>query len=137
MKAQVTLEQMKQEALRRMEILKMSKNVIKQFKEENKLNLSESYGLLYWLDEEQQAKVKELEQRAGCVVYHVIRDFTEFGELLSLLLVSKYEQEWKREVADLEKGIAFVYVYNLSAPECSEWGSISIRPSIGGVRRIY
>lgn len=137
MKAEVTVAQMKQEALKRMVMLKMSKNIIREFEEENKLNLSESFGLLYWLEEEQQAKVKELEQRLGCVVYHVIRDFTGFGELLSVLFVGKHEHEWKREVEDLENGIAFVYVYNLSAPECSEFGSISIRPSIGGLKRIY
>ena len=76
------LEQMKEEALKRMEKLKLHKNVLEDFKN-GVLNKSERQnaifnGILYHLDKEEEKdviqKIKEFEEKYGGIVYHVIMD---------------------------------------------------------------
>ena len=85
------------EALKRMELLKLHENVIDDFKEISMLNQSELGGILYWVEGEMEKKIREWEEKTGNLVYHVIHDYTEFGELLSLLYVSQYEDEWETD----------------------------------------
>lgn len=134
---EVTRETMVAEAVKRMKILKMLEQPIKEFKEEGVLNLSENGGILYWLDEKQKKIVADFEKEFGGLVYHVIHSMTNFGEMLSLLYVSKYEEEWECDIEDLKEGMAVAYVVNLSMPDCSESGTIGVQPSIGGVRRTW
>ena len=123
------------EALKRMELLKLHENVIEDFKEIALLNQSEFGGILYWVEGEMEKKIREWEEKTGNLVYHVIHDYTEFGELLSLLYVSQYEDEWETDREDIQDGYALVYVMNLTDDWCSEYGSIGIRPQWGGVVR--
>ena len=123
------------EALKRMELLKLHENVIDDFKEIALLNQSELGGILYWVEGEMEKKIREWEEKTGNLVYHVIHDYTEFGELLSLLYVSTYEEEWEMERDDLVDGYPLAYVMNLTDDWCSEYGSIGIRPQWGGVVR--
>lgn len=127
----------KKEALERMKLLSLSKNIIKEFDKEGIVNLSENGGILYWLDSDQQSIVDEFEKEHDALVYHIIHDFTEFGELYSLLYVSKYEEEWEDEKDELKRGIALSYVKNMDDDFCSEFGSIGIRPQFGGLVRMY
>ena len=123
------------EALKRMELLKLHENVIDDFKEIALLNQSELGGILYWVEGEMEKKIREWEEKTGNLVYHVIHDYTEFGELLSLLYVSQYEDEWETDREDIQDGYALAYVMNLTDDWCSEYGSIGIRPQWGGVVR--
>ena len=123
------------EALKRMEMLHLHENVIDDFKEISLLNQSELGGILYWVEGEMEKKIREWEEKTGNLVYHVIHDYTEFGELLSLLYVSTYEDEWETDREDIQDGYALAYVMNLTDDWCSEYGSIGIRPQWGGVVR--
>ena len=123
------------EALKRMELLKLHENVIDDFKEISLLNQSEHGGILYWVEGEMERKIREWEEKTGNLVYHVIHDYTEFGELLSLLYVSTYEDEWETDKEDIQDGYPLAYVMNLTDDWCSEYGSIGIRPQWGGVVR--
>ena len=127
----------KQEALERMKLLKLHNNVVKEFAKEGIVNLSENGGFLYWLDSDQQAIVDEFEAKHDALVYHVIHDRTEFGELYSLLYVSKDEDEWDYDKDDLKGGYTLAYVKNMDDDICSEFGSIGIRPQFGGLVRTY
>lgn len=131
----MTRQEQKTEAIKRMKLLKLHENPIREFEEEGLLNLSENGGLLYWLDEKQQEYVKEFETKYNALVYHVIHDFREFGELLSFLYVSDSEDEWEYDLNDLEQGYPFVYVKNLDNDMFSEFGSIGIKPRCGGIVR--
>lgn len=128
-------EEQKQEALKRMKLLNLHPTVIDEFAEKDKLNLSEFGGFLYWLDELQQRAVEEFEIEYNALVYHVIHSFTEFGELLTFLYVSSYPEEWSMDVRSLQSGMPVAYVKNLSHDCCSEFGSVGIRPNIGGLIR--
>ena len=125
----------KQEAIERMKMLKIYSQAIKEFEKENVINVSEHGGILFWLDDEQQEMVKRFEEKYNAVVYHVIHNYTEFGELYSLLYVSQHEQEWDYDKDDIKHDIALCYVVNKDEENFSEFGSIGIKPLFGGVIR--
>ena len=123
----------KQEAIERMKMLKIYSQAIKEFERENVINVSEHGGILFWLDDEQQEMVKQFEEKYNAVVYHVIHNYTEFGELYSLLYVSQHENEWDYDKDDIKHNIALCYVVNKDEENFSEFGSIGIKPQYGGV----
>lgn len=129
-------EEMKKEAINRMKTLKLHPNIIREFSNENKLNLSLS-GALCHLNNEQLARVQEFEQKYNALVYHVIYNHAPFGELLSFLYVSQYTYEWECNQSDLQEGYPFVYVVNLTDETCSEFGHIEIQLYNDGVIRTY
>ncbi len=125
----------KREAIERMKMLNLYPNIIKEFDKEGIVNLSENGGFLFWLDSDQKAIVDEFEAEYDALVYHVIRSFTEFGELYSLLYVSKHEDEWGYDKDDLKSGYPVAYVKNVDDDFCSEFGSIGVKQQFGGLVR--
>lgn len=130
-----TMEQKKIEALERMRTLKLYPNIIKEFEKENIVNMSENGGFLYWLTDEQKEIVSAFEAEHDALVYHVIHDFTGFGELLTFFYVSDYEEEWEYDREDLKNGYACAYVKNLTDDMCSEFGSVCFKQQFGGLVR--
>lgn len=124
------------EALIRMKRLNLHENVIKEFYESGKLNLSEHGGILYWLDEAENKMVREWEEKTGNVVYHVIKNNMEFGLCYSFMYVSPNVDEWLFDNETLESGYPIAYVMNVDDRDCSEYGSIGIISSIGGLVRV-
>ena len=133
---EVTEKAKKAEALARMKMLGIHKNAINEFDKERRLNYSEPTGALYWLTPEMQEIVNKFEQK-WCMVYHVIRSPTAYGEMFSLLYVGNELTEWGMDREDIKHNMAFVYVYNKSDPDLSEFGTIGIEPRFGGVIRTY
>jgi hypothetical protein len=131
-----TREEMIQEAVKRMKMFKMLKSVVTDF-QKGVLNRSENGGYLFWLEDEEKQLVQEYENRTGNVVFHVIKSYTDIGLMYSLLYVSSYKDEWEEEREEMQEGIHIAYVYNMVWPDCSEAGCISVRPSIGGLRRVF
>lgn len=131
-----TVEKAKKEAIERMKILKLFKNVITDFKDDDRLNKSEDLGFLYWLYDEEEEMVKKFEKEHECVVYHVILSRTNIDTMYSLLYVSLDDEEWEEDRADLQNGQVLAYVVNKTDPECSEIGYIGIKPQIGGLVRV-
>ncbi len=129
-------EKQKREAIERMKMLKIYSQAIKEFEKENVINVSEHGGILFWLNDEQQEMVKQFEEKYNAIVYHVIHNYTEFGELYSLLYVSQHENEWDYDKDDIKHNIALSYVVNINEECFSEFGSIGIKPQYGGVIRI-
>lgn len=129
-------QKQKEEAIKRMNLLLLNENIIKEFEEEEKLNLSESnLGILYWLNEEQKEMVKKFEEENGGLVYHLIHNLTTFGEIYSIFYVSKNEDEWQFDYEDIEENLAFVYVKNVDDPLSSEYGSIGFKSVNSGLVR--
>ena len=131
----ITKEQKKQEALERMKLLSLYPNIIREFEKDGIVNMSENGGYLYWLDDEQREYVSDFEEEYNALVYHVIHNYTEVGEMLTFLFVSDYKEEWGMDREDLQSGIICAYVKNLSVDWCSEFGSVGIKPQYGGLLR--
>ena len=128
----------KNEAIERMKILKLHPNAVREFVDEGKLNCSENgMGALFWLSDEDAKYVRAMEEKTDCLVYHVVKSVTQFGTLLTMLYVSKDEEEWERDKEELKsEGYACAYVENLDDEYCSEFGGVIVQPIFGGVRRI-
>lgn len=131
-------KQMEEEAISRMLRLGLHPYAVREFKEEGKLNRSEGAGILYWLTEEEQQMVKEFEENHNKVVYHLIKTPTNIGLMYSILYVGADVDEWTLDNDDLMVGQQLVYVKNMDADDCSEFGSIGIKRTIaGGLARTW
>lgn len=136
----------RREAARRLKMLArkgLHPDVVRQFEDEGLVDYSErisfgggAAGGLYWVDESNfAARIKNVEESEGILVYHATHEHTGFGELLDLFYVSKDVEEWSADHEDLEQGYTFAYVLNLDDDLCSEYGSIGFRVSGGGLIR--
>lgn len=129
-------EELKQEALERMKMLHLSSQCIKAFEKDDAVWESEGIGALYECNPEEVKIIKEFEEKTGGLVYHMIHNvYEEIGECYSIFYVSKNEEEWEMDRYDIKAYYPFVYVKNTTDDYCSEFSSIGIRPSIGGLIR--
>jgi hypothetical protein len=127
---------MREECIKRMEMLKLDRHCINAFKR-GEIWESEGYGALYELNDKEKKMVEEFEKNnPGCMVYHLIHNVFEFGECYSMLFVGNEVGEWELEKEELREGYVFSYVKNVTDECCSEFGSIVVRPSFGGLIRI-
>ncbi len=55
--------------------------------------------------------------------------------LLAYLYVSKHQEEWQYDRENLQEGIVFCYVDNITDNFCSEFGYIGFKSQIGGLVR--
>ena len=127
----------KEEAIKRMKMLGIYDETIKQFEEENLISCSEPpFGANYWINDEQEEIVKNFEAEYNALVYFVIRSYTQFGTLDSFLYVSDYDEEWEYDIQDMKDGYVYSYVYNYDEPMFSEIGSIGVQERFGGLIRV-
>jgi len=137
----------KTEALNRLRILQMNygllENVVTEFEKDNTLYYSEyinknAQGILYYVSnkEEFTNAIKEFEEKHQVLVYHAILTPLIYGRMLSLLYVSKYEEEWQRDRNELSEGLPLAYCMNLDDEITSEFGGIQIAKANGGITRI-
>lgn len=124
------------ECIKRMQILKLDKSCIEAFKK-GKVWESEGYGALYEVNQKEQELIDDFEKNhPNCLVYHMIHNVFEFGECYSMLYVSSDIDEWERDKQDIKDGYTFAWVENVDLDWCSEFGSIAIKPSFGGLIRM-
>lgn len=139
----------KAEAIKRLELLKLLPNVITDFKNNDTVYYSERQnkifdGILYWIsnDEDYERLVKEFEENYDALVYHAQLTRFSYGLCLSMLFVSKYQEEWGMErdaITNPYDGVidTYAYVANLNEPDFSEIGRIGIVRKNGGISRVY
>ncbi len=131
--APLTLEEQKNEAVKRLKMLFEDSTVPDAFEKTGTVYLCDHPdGRPIPIPEEMMDDLRQLEKEHGLLVYLVIADSWSY----SYLYVSKYKEEWEMDVNDLGEGYPVVYVENLENPECSEFGSIRIFPNGDGLIRI-
>ena len=131
------IRRMEVEAVKRMNTLGMFESAVVDFKECNRVYASEETGIIYSLTDEEERRIRDWEKKTGNMVYHAIRCKTAGFNMLALLIVSKYEEEWRMDRAELEAGRAMAYVFNLDVPEYSEYGTIGVQNELGGLIRTF
>lgn len=132
----------KLEAINRLKMLKVINQVIKDFKAHDVVYYSEYQNkifnaVLYTANDFIKKEIKKFEEKHNALVYHCMLARYEFGTCLSMLYVSANEEERGLDRIDINRACAYAYVDNLSDPFCSEIGLIGLKPSMGGVRRVY
>lgn len=132
----ITREMKKKEAIKRMKALDIIDDAIHQFENDDIVMVSEPpLGGLYWLNNEEKGMVAQFEKENDALVYMVVRAFTNFGRMDSLLYVSDYDEEWEMDNEDIADGIVMTYTVNHDIPEFSEFGSIAVKKMYGGLLR--
>ena len=134
----VTRDEMKAEAIRRMELINYFAPSKEAFRRSGKIMVNEPpIGAHFYVEDELQSKITAFEKENNAVVYAVVRSFTDFGKCDSLLYVDKYKDEWNRFDEDSKDGYYFTYTINWDCDWCSEFGSImAIRTMAGGLQRV-
>lgn len=131
-------EEQKAEAIHRMKCMGIIKDAIDQFVKEDIVMVCEPpIGGLYWLNDEEKEVVRKFEEENEALVYLVVRSFTNLGKMDSIFYVSKYEEEWYMDRADIDENYALVYVVNHDMPDCSEFGTIAWKSIGSGVLRRF
>ena len=135
----VSIEEKKAEAIKRMKAWGIFGPAIQQFNKQGYVSVSEPpVGAWYWLNDEEKARVESFEQEHNALVYAVVRSFTEIGILDSYLYVSDYTEEWPMDWEDLREGQQCCYVYNQQDPIFSEFGSVGIKLTMAaGLKRTW
>ena len=128
----------KQKAIECLKTLNVYKPYIEAFRRSGRVCFFERFGG-YYVDQEPEIekKMKEIEEKSNCLVYAITHEYLEFGECYDFLIVTREPDEWNDLVMDYEGGkIAFAYVWNKDADDCSEFGDICIKSFGGGIKRI-
>ena len=133
-----TKEEMRQEALTRLNILKLAPFVAMEFESKGKIYKSDVNAVIAALSEEEKQMVQEFEEKEGILVYHILyTDMGMYGHQYSFFCVSKYKQDWEDEHECLRIKSPVVYVKNSSYDDCSEFGTIGIDVHNGAILRLF
>ena len=125
----------KQEALKRMEALRLGKEIREAFEKKQQLYLSTVAGDMPMNNPKWMKLIKKVEKKYDILVYHTIFHTTMFSEHLVLMYVGSEESEWEIERDEIEKGYTYAYVENLYEPDYSEFGPIRVIPYKNGLMR--
>lgn len=136
-----TFEEMKQEAIRRLEALEVFKPYISKFKSKASIpTYFERFGGFYADQEpELMCKIREVEASGDYLVYAITHEYVQSFEMWAMLIVSNDKSCWADEFSPYAPGsfYAFSYVYNATDPQLSELGDVVVRSSFGGLARLY
>lgn len=129
-------EKLKKEAIARMERLKLDSAVIAKFVDDDIINCTSNVYLppLSW--EWVIQLIEDFQESHNSLVFYAILSDTNYGKMLSLLFVSSNEDEWHDEKAALYRDFPYAYVYNLTYPQNSEYGTIKIENNAGQITRV-
>ena len=135
-----TKEEMKAEAIRRLQELDIYKPYIAGFKTKaQKVCFFERFGGYWvWQEPEIESKMKEIEEKCGCMVYAITHEMFDFGECWSFIFVSDEEDEWEYEF-EHSGGNNFnvsAKVWNM-ADDFVESGSVGVKSFGGGLKRVW
>lgn len=127
-----TAEEVKQEAIERMKLLKLNKQIINEFEKLDKIYVSEIKGNLQKANDEQLEMVKEYEEKKQVRIYHIIHQKTESKDISFFLYVDPNSKEWKAEKRDIELG----YECALCFKQTKEIRELGIKVKDGKVNTI-
>lgn len=142
LEGKMELTKIQQEVINRMKILKLHENVVRDYVDDNVINVSERMsavfdGMLFWAHEDLTKTIRDFEEKYGVIVYHVQKMNTTFGLLYTFLYVNEAEEDnWEEEREELKDGYLYAYVYNADDDLCSEFGSVQVAPKNGGITRL-
>jgi hypothetical protein len=130
----------KEIAIQCLKKLDIYKPYIRKFEKEDMPTFFERFAGFYLFNEPVlQAKVKEVQEEYGVLVYALTHEWLEFGECWSFLCVSKSTESIEDCITDTARpGVfyAYSYVWNQDHDHFSEFGDIVVQSQHGGIRRL-
>lgn len=133
-------EEMKKKAVEYLTQIKCYKPYLQAFKNHDIITMYEGYGG-YYIDKDSEPelvkKIQEFEKDSGGLVYAVIHNIYSFGECYTMLYVSPNKEDEEYSVEPAGDGFyVFSYVWNKTNDDCSEFGTVGIKPALGGLIRV-
>lgn len=140
-----TREEMKKEAIARMELMKIRSETIKEFEKEDVIMADfdmQTFSVNKAFETTQNIqkmmfrildRIKRFENEFGVLVFHVVVSGSLFA---TFLYVSDREEEWKKDRENItDDNYAVAYVYNIRDPYLSELGGIQFKCEDGIIVR--
>lgn len=127
-------KELKQECMKRLEILKFDDKVIEDFNVKDKLyvtNMSNENLVDIAYNEIIQV-IKVFEKANNVRIYHIVKVETHNNIVVYLLCVKRNKREWKNEREDLKNGFTEVYSYE----GIRKIKNIGIETNLGKITRI-
>ena len=129
-------DELKQEAIKRLEILKLDSKIIKDFKDNNKVYVSKikETGTEIICDSKIVDMIKIFEQEKTIKIYHVVI----FDSQMYMLAIHKHKEEWKKEKLYLKKGWVTVVLFDTSKEGVIEFiaRDVGIEVENGKIKRL-
>ncbi len=127
--------ELKQEAIQRMQQLKLDDSVIELFQSSNSLVCSEN-GKFVEVPEAILQQLRTWEKEFNNIVYHVIHSKLYGFETYECLSVSPYPEDWEYENDRLKEGWPMSHSINITIPDFTESGTIKVEKFKGSLMRI-
>lgn len=105
------LDELKQECIERMKILKLDEHIIEKFIKENTIYLSDIGGKLEKVNTNELKYIKQYENSKNVKIYHVIKQKTESKDISIFLYVNSNSKNWENEKRDIKLGYDCAIVY--------------------------
>lgn len=131
-----TRQQMKESAVKALKQIKSYGPYTNAFKNKGTVTMYEGSGGYYVeADSDLDKKIKEVEEKYNGMVYAAIHNYTEFGEIYTLLWEGAEDETIIEQGQDNDYYV-FAYVWNVDEDMFSEFGDVIIKPMLGGLIRI-
>lgn len=126
--------QMKAEAIKRMKSIRLYNYVVEDFEVEGNIQVYESpQGASYWLEEDEEERITQIENDQNILVWGVIRVFVNDDiDVDYLLYVSDNQENWPQERKDLTNHNPKVFAIKDESVDSLQHGRINIYMSSGG-----
>ena len=135
----ITKEEKKQEALRRLHTLSVKFDLgpnLEKYFSQDRLYYSYGYSMdTIHYDESYAESAKAFERAFQCLVYHAVEVETQFGKILSFLYVSDHREEWPIEELTGNRIMSYSYIIENGWDE-GEFGDIRLDSPMGYLMRI-
>ena len=130
----------KEIAIQCLQKLDIYRPYIRKFEKEDMPTFFERFAGFYLFNEPVlQAKVKEVQEEYGVLVYALTHEWLEGMECWSMLCVSKSTESIEDCITDTPRPNVFytyAYVWNQENGTFSEFGDIVVQSGGGGIRRL-
>lgn len=130
----------KEIAIQCLQKLDIYRPYIRKFEKEDMPTFFERFAGFYLFNEPVlQAKVKEVQEEYGVLVYALTHEWLEGMECWSMLCVSKSAESIEDCITDTPRPnvfYAYAYVWNQENDTFSEFGDIVVQSGGGGLRRL-
>lgn len=129
--------EMKKIAIEHLKALNIYRPYIAEFRKNGTVTMFERFAG-YYINEmngytELESRIKEFERDYEAIVYAVTHEYLEFGECYTFLYVDKNDPN----NLTIDDGLYYVYAYvwNKTMDYCSEFGTVGLQSTFGGIVR--
>lgn len=132
-KTGTSFEEMKAEAVYRMNKLRIYDYTVRQFEEDGFISISEPpSGAYYWVEDDERVFIEFVEKEHNILIYTGMLSYMDIGKVVSYLYVSDKKDKWLDERKRLENWESTACVHYVDFPNVYEFGHVSFRQSAGG-----